>query len=63
MSGQSILLSVKLGYGLIKTAQSSNSCPRNYTDTANVTVWTQVSFTGTESTGGAQPFSQLTRKS
>ncbi len=56
MPGQSILVSVKLSYGLIKTAQSSNSFPRNYTDAAVVAAWTQVSFTGTEFTGSGSAF-------
>ncbi len=56
MPGQSILLSVKLSYGLVKTTQSSNSYPRNYTDTAIATVWTQVSFSGTAFVGSGSAF-------
>jgi len=56
MPGQSILLSVKLSYGLVKTVQSFNSYPRNYTDTAIAAVWTQASFTGVESSGTGSAF-------
>jgi sugar lactone lactonase YvrE len=50
LPGQSILLSVKLSYGLIGTSQSASSYPINYTDTAIAAAWTQPTFTGTEST-------------
>jgi len=56
MPGQSILLSVKLTYGLMGTAQPATSYPRNYTDTAVTATWTQASFTGTESTGSGSAF-------
>ena|SRR2546422_1815457 len=56
MPGQSILLSVKLTYGLIGTSQPASSYPRNYTDTAVTVAWTQASFTGTESTGSGSAF-------
>ncbi len=56
MPGQSILLSVKLTYGLIHTSQSASSYPRNYTDTVVAVAWTQASFTGTESTGTSSAF-------
>src|SRR2546428_4869899 len=48
LPGQSVLLSVKLTYGLIKTGQSFASYPRNYTDTASAVAWTQASYTGTK---------------
>jgi len=48
MPGQSVLLSVKLTYSLIKTSQSFASYPRNYTDTASAAAWTLPSYTGTE---------------
>ena len=53
--GQSILLGVKLDYGLDKTSQSVSSFPRNYTDTASAAAWTGASFTGTNfsATGSA----------
>src|SRR2546428_843369 len=54
--GQSILLSVKLTYGLIHTSQSASSYPRNYTDTAAGVAWTQASFTGVESNGTGSAF-------
>src|SRR2546427_643902 len=56
MPGQSILLSVKLTYGLIHTSQSASSFPRNYTDTAAGVAWTQASFTGVESSGTGSAF-------
>jgi sugar lactone lactonase YvrE len=56
MPGQSILLSVKLTYGLIGTSQSASSYPRNYTDTALAAAWTKASFMGTESTGSGSAF-------
>ncbi len=54
--GQSILLGVKLDYGLDKTSQSAVSYPRNYTDTASAAAWTGASFTGTETTGSGSGF-------
>jgi len=56
MPGQSILLSVKLTYGLIHTSQLASSYPRNYTDTAAGAAWTQASFTGIESSGTGSAF-------
>src|SRR5436309_5831542 len=56
MPGQSILLSVKLTYGLIHTIQLASSYPRNYTDTAAGAAWTQASFTGIESSGTGSAF-------
>jgi hypothetical protein len=47
LPGQSILLGVKLGYGLDMTSQSSSSYPRNYTDKAVATGWSKTSYTGT----------------
>ncbi len=44
--GQSILLGVKLDFGLDKTSQSASTFPRNYTDTASAAAWTGASFTG-----------------
>jgi hypothetical protein len=56
MPGQSMLLSVKLSYGLKDTSQSASSYPRNYTDTATGAAWTQASFIGTEFTGNGSAF-------
>ena len=56
MPGQSILLSVKLSYGLMRTSQLASSYPRNYTDTAAGVAWTQASFAGVESSGGGSAF-------
>jgi uncharacterized repeat protein (TIGR01451 family) len=56
MPGQSILLSVKLSYGLRGTSQSASSYPINYTDTAIAAAWTQPSFTSTKSTGTDSAF-------
>ncbi len=53
---QTILLGVKLDYGLDGTSQSASSFPRNYTDTASAAAWTQVSFTGTESSASGAAF-------
>jgi hypothetical protein len=55
-SGQSILLGVKLAYGLDKTSQSALSYPRNYTDIATGTTWTAASFTGTAFSGAGSAF-------
>lgn len=49
--GQSILLSVKLSYGLTKTIQSFPSFPRNYTDTATAAGFPQPSYTGSSASG------------
>jgi len=56
MPGQSILLSVKLSYGLMRTSQLASSYPRNYTDTAAGVAWTQASFAGVESSGSGSAF-------
>ena len=56
MPGHSILLSVKLSYNLKMTNQSPASYPRNYTDTASATAWTQQSYTGIESSGASLAF-------
>jgi hypothetical protein len=51
LPGQSILLSVKLSYGLVKTSQSPTSFPTpylDYVDTASAVGWSQPSYTGTE---------------
>jgi len=53
MPGQSILLSVKIDYGLSGTNQPASSYPRYYTDTANVIWFDQPSFAGTEASGSA----------
>ncbi len=53
MPGQSILLSVKLDYGLVGTSQSAGSYPRDYTDTATADGFAQQSFSGTEVSGTA----------
>ncbi len=54
--GQSILLGVKLDYGLDKTSQSASSFPRNYTDTASGAAWTGASFTGAEFSASGSAF-------
>jgi hypothetical protein len=46
LPGQSVLLSVKLTYGLVKTSQSLASYPRNYLDTTTTVAWTGPSYTG-----------------
>ena len=56
LTGQSILLAVKLDYALAGTSQSAGSYPRNYTDTASAAAWTMTSYTGTESTGNTSAF-------
>jgi hypothetical protein len=48
MPGESILVSVRLSYNLVRTSQSSSSYPRSYTDTANVAAWIRPSYTGAE---------------
>ncbi len=48
MPGESILVSIRLSYSLVRTSQSPASYPRDYTDTANAVAWTQPSYTGTE---------------
>ncbi len=53
MPGQSILLSVKLDYGLVGTSQSAGSYPRDYTDTATADGFAQQSYIGTEVSGTA----------
>jgi hypothetical protein len=54
MPGDSVLLSVKLDYGLMGTSQDVGSYPRDYTDTATASGFTLPLFGGTESTGSAQ---------
>ena len=49
--GQSILLQVKISYGLIGTSQSPSSYPRTYADAANGIAWSQPSFSGTQTIG------------
>ncbi len=53
LPGQTILLEVKLDYGLDGTAQSAASFPRVNPDTASATGWTMIAFTGTQMTGSA----------
>src|SRR5207302_9608401 len=53
MPGQSILLSVKLTYGLIKTSQSFARYPRNYTDIASAAAWTLPSYAGAKASATA----------
>ncbi len=54
MPGQSILLSIKLDYGLTGTDQAASSYPRDYTDTATASGFSLPSFGGTETFGTAQ---------
>ncbi len=56
LNGQSILLGVKLDYGLDKTTQSAASYPRNYIDTASAVAYPQASFTGAQSSGNGSAF-------
>jgi hypothetical protein len=56
LAGQSILLSVKLTYTPVGAAHSSVSYPKNYTDAASTSAWTQKSYAGTESTRSASAF-------
>ena len=56
MPGQSILLSVKLTYGLIKTSQSFASYPRNYADIASAAAWTLPSYTGAKASATGSAF-------
>jgi len=48
LPGETVLLSVKLTYGLVKTSQSSTSYPRNYSDTTTVVAWAGPSYIGIE---------------
>jgi len=48
LPGQSILLAVKLDFGLDGTSQSARSFPRNYTDTASAAAWAKPSYIGTQ---------------
>jgi hypothetical protein len=56
MPGQSLLLSVKLRYGLVGTTQSATSYPRTYTDNSSASAWTQGSYSGAQSTGNGSAF-------
>jgi len=47
MPRESILMSVVLSYGLVRTSQQSADYPRNYTITLSAEAWTQPSYTGT----------------
>lgn len=51
LSGQSILLSVRLGYGIVGTSQSAASYPRTYMCTVAVAAWTQEAYRGTQFAG------------
>jgi hypothetical protein len=48
MPGQSILISVNLGYALIGTPQSAATYPRYYSGGALVLAWTATGFAGNE---------------
>ena len=48
MPGESILVSARLSYDLVRTSQSSLNYPRSYTATANVAAWTRLSYSGAE---------------
>src|SRR5438094_1462804 len=62
MPGESILVSIRLSYDLVRTSQSPASYPRNYTDIANVAAWGQPYYTGTEaSTSTSDSFTALAR--
>ncbi len=54
--GQSILLSVRLSYGLAGTTQSVLSYPRTYTDTATVAAWTNTSYAGVKGQAKVRAF-------
>jgi hypothetical protein len=56
LASQSILLSVKLTYTPVGAAHSSVTYPKNYTDAASTSAWTQKSYTGIESTRSASAF-------
>ncbi len=57
--GDSILLAVKLSYGLVGTSQSATTYPRNYTDVAAVKGYSNVSFTGAARTSSSSSGSFL----
>ena len=62
MPGESILVSIRLSYDLVRTSQSPASYPRNYTDIANVAAWGQPYYAGTEaSTSTSDSFTALAR--
>lgn len=48
LPGDSILMSVKISFGLIGTSQFPTSRPREYLDVANATGWSQSLYLGTE---------------
>ncbi len=56
LPGQSILLAVKLDFGLAGTSQSGSSFPRNYTDTASAAAWAKPSYIGSQATTTASRF-------
>lgn len=57
LQGQSIVVSVKLSYALLKTSQSSTNFLKAFFDYATVVGWSQPSYTGTEAL--ERPFSQF----
>jgi len=62
MPGESILVSIRLSYSLVRTSQSPASYPRNYTDIANVAAWGQPYYAGTEaSTSTSDSFTAYAR--
>ena len=62
MPGESILVSIRLSYSLVRTSQSPASYPRDYTDIANVAAWSQPYYTGTEaSTSTSDSFTAYAR--
>jgi hypothetical protein len=56
LTGQSLLVSVKLNYGLVGKAERNLGYPKNYTDVVTAAAWTQKSFDGTESTTSMSAF-------
>ena len=46
--GQSLLVSAKIGYGLLHSSQPASTYPRNYTATSVVIGWTEPSFQGND---------------
>ncbi len=53
---ESILLSAKLSYSLIGTAQASSTYPRNYNDTTSASAWTRTSFNGNQASANSLTF-------
>ena len=46
--GQSLLVSAKIGYGLLHSSQPASAYPRNYTATSVVIGWTEPNFQGND---------------